>query len=252
MSKSYIKHLVSALLILCAVSTYAQQKVTVWGDKSYPPYSYEENGQPKGIYVDILTAAFAQMPDFDVTIKMIPWKRGMAMVEEGKSFAIFPPYYSEKRVPWMLFSEPILEEQVIIFGKAETLAGKEVWPDDFMWSTIGMNRGFGIDSMGGKAFAEAVEAGNFEIDEANTTEQNLMKLDKGRVDLYINDRMVDISAYPDIKRGPVANINWGYLGFTKKDQHFSFLPAFKEQFDQVIKSMKENNQIQPFIDKYTK
>ena len=61
----------------------SKQEVLVYGDINYPPYSFEDEGQPKGIYVDILRSAFAKMRDYDVTIKMIPWKRGLEYIKKG-------------------------------------------------------------------------------------------------------------------------------------------------------------------------
>lgn len=111
-------------LIVCFSGVSAQQPVTVYGDKDYRPYAYEENGEARGIYVNILREAFAKMPGYDVTIAMLPWKRGLDYIRKGKGIALFPPYHAPDRDSWILFSEPILEEQVIIFGRAETLADK--------------------------------------------------------------------------------------------------------------------------------
>ena len=116
-----------------------KQKVVVYGDNGYPPYSYLENDVPKGVYVDILQTAFSRMSDYEVTIEMKPWKRGVHLVKSGKVMALFPPYYSDERTLWMNFSEPILQEQVVVFGKADNLAGKSKWPEDFYNSKIGMN-----------------------------------------------------------------------------------------------------------------
>ena len=69
-------------ILLISAPTLAKQEVLVYGDINYPPYSFEEDGKPKGIYVDILKAAFAHMPDYDVTIKMIPWKRGLEYIRK--------------------------------------------------------------------------------------------------------------------------------------------------------------------------
>ena len=73
------------------------------------------------------------MPDYDVTINVMPWKRGLDAVRNGKAAAIFPPYRTEDRLHWMYLSEPILEEQIVVFGKAESFEGKTEWPDDFFW-----------------------------------------------------------------------------------------------------------------------
>ena len=57
--------LLSLTLVLCSNAVFAAEKVVVYGDDSYPPYTYLDatTKKPMGIYVEILQAAFAKMPD---------------------------------------------------------------------------------------------------------------------------------------------------------------------------------------------
>ncbi|SLM31235.1 conserved exported hypothetical protein [Desulfamplus magnetovallimortis] len=238
--------------ILLSGLCVAKQQLTVYGDANYPPYSYEENGQPKGVYVDILTEAFSRMEAYDVTIEMRPWKRGIHMIKAGKVLALFPPYFNEERTLWMNYSEPILQEELIIFAKAEKLEGKSIWPDDFYGSKVGLNRGFDPISMAGEKFSQAIEAGKIELEEADNNEMNLKKLEAGRLDYYINDKLIDITAYPSITRGMTTNHNFGYLGFTRKYENFPYISDFKNEFDQIIKEMKAKGEIDKILQQYLK
>ncbi len=237
-------------VIFVSTNLSARQSVVIYGDDNYPPYSYLELGEPKGIYVDILQLIFSDMAEFDVTIRMVPWKRGLRYIEQGKGFALFPPYYTAKRDPWMLFSESILKEEVVVFGKASKLVGRDNWPEDFHGTVVGLNRGYNPFSMGGDQFGEAVKSGKVRIEEATNGIANLNKLSKGRIDFYINDRLIDISAYPDIKRGVTANTNDGYLGFTKIDTDYPYLTDFKAQFDQAIRRLKQTDKIEKIVQSY--
>jgi polar amino acid transport system substrate-binding protein len=248
--KSILFVIAAAFILLVQGVCFAKQQVVIVGDTSYPPYSYLEAGQPKGIYVDILKSAFSRMPDYEIEIKMLPWKNGMNSVKTGKNVGIFPPYYTEERIPWMLFSEPILKEEVVVFGKAENLEGKTQWPEDFFGNKFGVNQGFSPSSMGGDKFASAVKSGQIKLEEVGSNDQNLKKLKAGRIDFYLNDKMIDTSKFSSIKRGIVANLNNGYLGFTKKDENFKFIPDFKKQFDEIIKQMKESKEIDNIVQKY--
>jgi polar amino acid transport system substrate-binding protein len=136
------------------------------------------------------------MDAYDVTINMVPWKRGLLYVERGKVAALFPPYFAEDRVPWMVFSEPILEEQIVIFGNSTNLKGKTKWPEDFYGFRFGMNTGFNPTALGGIGFADACKTGEIELQEANSTVLNLKKLQADRIEFYLNDRFTDISSYP--------------------------------------------------------
>ncbi|SON53024.1 substrate-binding periplasmic protein [Vibrio tapetis] len=240
------------LIVVVSISfgTLASQNVVIYGDDNYPPYSYIENGEPKGIYVDILRLVFSEMDDYTVTIRMVPWKRGLRYIEQGKGFALFPPYYTEKRDPWMLFSESILREEVVVFGKPNKLIGKRNWPEDFHGTVIGLNRGYNPYSMGGHEFGEAVKSGHIVVEEATNGIINLNKLEKGRIDFYINDRLIDISDFPGIKRGITANTNDGYLGFTKLNVDYPYSADFKAQFDHAILRLKQTDTIDKIVHSY--
>ena len=243
-------------LLLFSLSTFSvaaeKQKVVVYGDNGYPPYSYLENDIPKGVYVDILQTAFSRMANYDVTIELKPWKRGVNFVKTGKVMALFPPYFSDERTPWMLFSEPILQEQVVVFGKADKLAGKTQWPEDFYNSKVGLNSGFSPASMGGEKFTKAIAAGKISVEEAENNEMNLKKLNAGRIDFYINDKLIDTSEFSSIERGIVAKNNDGYLGFTKKNEAYPYIADFVSEFNSIIKQMKEAKEIDSILGKYIK
>ena len=229
------------------------REITLFGDEGYPPYSYSEGDKAKGIYVEVLTKIFEKIEGYEVKFKMLPWKRCIKLVKDGKSIAFFPPYYTEERETWMVFSEPILQEQTIVFGKAEKLKGKTKWPEYFYNHTFGLNAGFNPEAMAGKKFSSAVQMGMIKINEAKNNESNLKKLAKDRLDFYINDKLIDISSFPDIKRGIVAKNNWGYLGFTRKDFEYSeYLNDFKIKFNKAVKKTKETDEIQKIINSYTK
>jgi polar amino acid transport system substrate-binding protein len=246
-----IMQIIIFLLGTCVI-TCAKQQVTIYGDDAYPPYSYQENNRPKGIYVEILKHAFSEMPDYEVTIKMTHWNLGLSCIKRGECMALFPPYSVENRFPWMQLSEPILKEEIVVFGKIEKLKGKTKWPQDFLGSQIGLNKGFSFDALGGNGFVEACKSGKIFVQEARNNEYNLKKLEKGRIDFYLNDRLIDTSKHPSIVRGLVTKTNYGHLGFTRNDKNFNYLFNFKKQFDSIIQKMKSSNQIEKIIAKYLK
>ncbi|USD67052.1 transporter substrate-binding domain-containing protein [Vibrio sp. SCSIO 43136] len=236
-----------AVLLVITSSAFAAQSVIVYGDMDYPPYSYQVDGKPEGIYVEILTEAFSRMPEYEVSIRMTPWKRGLKNLKDGRVFALFPPYYTELRDPWMKFSAPILREQVVVFGKREIFEDRYQWPVDYYGLKIGLNRGFNPFSMGGNAFGDAVEAGRIRVDESANNDSNLAKLVSGRIDAYINDQFIDISDYPEIVIGGVANVNHGHLGYTRKTDKYPYSADFQQQFDTAIGQMIEENQIEEIV-----
>ncbi len=55
-------------IIICTVLIWAAPcfaiDVTIYGDNSYPPYSYDDNGKPSGLYVKIIKKAFEKIEGY--------------------------------------------------------------------------------------------------------------------------------------------------------------------------------------------
>jgi len=55
------------------------------------------------------------MDTYDITMKGIPWKRGLLKLKKGAAFALYPPYFRPVKRPYMDYSKPILEEKLVVF-----------------------------------------------------------------------------------------------------------------------------------------
>jgi polar amino acid transport system substrate-binding protein len=250
--------ILTLLLTLFAGELHARVSVTVYCDESYPPYSYQEKGKLKGIYTRILTRAFDRMTGYTVTIKAVPWKRGLNLLETGKGFAIYPPYHYPNERPYMDYSVPILEERLTAFTTPRITKRQDIanWPQDFMGLRIGKNRGFVISK--DPVFVLAVKAGTIQVEEAKGNQQNILKLATGRIDVYVNDdhsilweisKMRECGLYDPAKghlpivKGPTISIQHGFLGFTNRDGgRFFYKEDFKRQVNTVIKSMQKSGE----------
>lgn len=249
-----VGNLVLAKLVIAAES------VTVIADEAYPPYSYKKDGKMTGIYTDILRAVFDGMPDYKVTIEGVPWKRGLKMMEESESFALYPPYKHANR-PYMEYSMPILSEEVAAYCTDKVLTNpRPNWPDDYHGLTIGRNSGFEI---GGDQFKEAVYAGKIKLSETKGNDKNLLKLINKRIDCYINDALSIEWELGNLKkagkysgsgitRGATVSGNFGYLGFTKNSGKFKFLNDFKGKYHIQLEKLKKDGKVDEIIKSYTK
>jgi len=237
--------------------------VTVYADDSYPPYSYAINGEAKGIYTEILQTIFAQMEAYDVKIQPLPWKRGLKMLELGKGFALYPPYYyANQRFYISPYSEPILDEQVVVFCRPDKVADRQLtsWPDDYLGLTIGINEGF---ALGGQAFWDAVSQEKLTLRPSKGNEASLLNLYKRRTDCYINDR-ISIRWYINqmikdgqidrdwqLKLGSVVSTEQGYLGFTNQQPElYPYKQDFIMQFNRHLKRLKQDGTIDRLVVDY--
>lgn len=238
--------------------------VTVYGDNDYAPYSYELEGEAKGVYVDILRAAFKKMPDYRVNIVLIPWKRGLKMLEAGKGFALFPPYYYANQRPYISpYSEPILAEEVAVFCNDEKVDGRELsnWPAGYKGLKIGVNESF---ALGGDDFWQAVNKGEIKVESAKGNRANIINLYKQRTDCYVNDRLSilwevkqlmqkgDISNNWGLTDGQSVSSEFGYLGFTNVQlDNYPYKDDFVEQFNRSLIQLKQDGTVKTIISKYT-
>lgn len=236
--------------------------VTIYADESYPPYSYKENGEAKGIYPAIFSKAFERMPGYKVEIRPVPWKRGLMLLETGDGLALFPPYNRPVERPYISLSEPVLNEQVVAFCVDTVMKKREhplAWPEDFYGLKIGMNAGF---STGGDKYKKALREGKIFEDQAPSNRSNILKLLLGRIDCYANDRLSILWEIERIKadglysegsqtitEAVVISQEQAYLGYTNRDNgRFPYKEDFSRLLNQVLSEMKKSGEIQKIVE----
>lgn len=257
--------LVSAL---CASARAADIPVTIYADAGYPPYSYEKDGKPAGLYYEIARAAFSRMHGYRIEVQAVPWKRGMALLRTGTGFALYPPYKNTKDEPWTWpYSLPLYDERVVAVCRKEVLTARprKHWPEDFYGLTIGNNAGFIV---GGDAFSYAVRAGLLRMEEGKDSETNIIKLGLRRIDCYINDRVsiqwtlnqlksegkyMEGGTHAELAEAAVIAVKQGYLGYTSRDNgKYAYKADFVHQFDSAIAQMKRSGEIDTIVRNFFK
>lgn len=251
--------LLAGLLLcgLCRAASAPDIPVTIYADAGYQPYSYaDKNGNPAGLYFEIVKVAFARMKGYRIAVRPVPWKRGMAMLKNGTAFALYPPYMNLKDEPFTWpYSLPLFDENVVAVCTRETAARpRRRWPEDFYGLRIGNNAGFLV---GGDKFNQAVRDGRIRLEEASDTRTNILKLGLKRIDCYINDRMSIRWTQASLRREgrlPGAHVGveaaviateQGFLGFSDRDQgKFAYKTDFLKQFDAIVYDMKRSGEIE--------
>ncbi|WP_186644823.1 substrate-binding periplasmic protein [Fluviispira vulneris] len=263
----YKKILYTIFLVLYLIATdqitSAKQKILIYADDGYQPYSYIENENPAGIYYNILKEAFSKLKDFEVKIEAVPWKRGLAEVEKGNVLAIYPPYYRPVERAWMKYSEKILNEQLALFCRAtKSILKKKKWPEDYKGLTVSKNSGFAMP----KIIMDAVAKEYIFLSETKETYQNLRKVIAHHIDCYVNDDIAIEIELEKLRRGGFYNPNspeekiikimdlskeFGYIGFLKTQQSkFPFKDKFIKDINVIINDMKKNGRIEEIKQNY--
>ncbi|MDG0815965.1 substrate-binding periplasmic protein [Bdellovibrio svalbardensis] len=173
-------------------------QVTVYGDRAYPPYSYvTADGLPAGIYVELLQEVFANMKQhFSVKLEMVPWSRGLQLLETGAALALFPPYRIPSRTYIDVYSEPFNTERVVFYCSDPKLKEHARFPDSFRGLKVAITQGFVLD----RRLAQQFEKGAFTRVDVLDNTQGLIQLANHNVDCYINDSFSVEWAFANLKQ----------------------------------------------------
>ncbi len=244
--------LLAAALAVPAGATSAEPLLIV-GDSAYPPYAYlDRNGEPAGIYVEILREALARLPGHPARIELMPWKRALRAVETGAATAVFPPYRWTEQRPWMEYSEPILTETLVVVCRRE-VPGLAVrgYPEGFAGLRFVNNLGF----LGaGPGLLRMAAAGQVSMVEVPGTPEAVQRLLDGRADCTVNDRLAIEAALATLEVGASAGDRLtlaglvssaeGHLGYRTGD---TAAAAFRAALDGVLRDMKREGRIDALL-----
>ena len=240
-------------------------EVTILCDAGYPPYSYAEGDQAKGLYHDILRAAFARMPEYRVHIRPMPWARGLAELASGRAFALYPPYYRPSERPWMDYSRSILREKLVVFIRAEVARTlpDERFPQAYGGLRIGQNRGFiNILDQNYQLMLARGELHQLYVKDNRTS---LAMLYRGRLDAYINDRRSVLWELERMQRDGVfrgSSLDWvvegpwltgeeGHLGYTLVNAAaYPYKKDFKKRLDAILAELEREGSIVRLAKRY--
>ena len=251
-----------SLGIYCVLMTlpaaHASEQVVLHGDENYPPYSYIENGKFTGIDVDILRLAGARLsPSYELKLTPTPWKRGLAMLENGTAFGLFPPGRKHERTYIDQYSTVILRESVVVFcNRAVMRSPRSDFPADYAGLTIGINAGFLLSDR----LMQAANRGIVRLEPAKDNDANLKKLAMHRIDCYASDRVAAL--FSAKKLGTQLNLDARELQvaaeLSEEETYVAFSarnnPPFKadfiEKLNAVLTEMKAHGEIDKIVERY--
>lgn len=174
--------------ILWSVFSLAQESeipevnITIHVDDGYRPFSYAEDKEAKGIYIDVLKVAFSRMEGYNVSIQPIPWKRGKKMAENGEIMGLAPAFFHGHDWGYVFpYSLPFYTETIVSICRPGVMTqDRDNWPSDYIGLKIGNISGFG--GWGGDEFHKLVEEGKISYQENKGSQALIKKLLVKRVD----------------------------------------------------------------------
>ena len=157
-------------------------------DDPWPPYSIgsPEAGMEGGVAVEIARELYRRM-GIDARMAVYPFRRCLKMVEVGQADGLLLVMKNTEERPYLVYSDPVIEAEETFFYLPERL-GDFSWdsPLDLKGRLIGVVDGYVYS----KKFEDAVRTGDLKTESATDAASNFRKLAVGRIDLYLEDRLV--------------------------------------------------------------
>ncbi len=241
----------SNFLVACAIVA----PIGAWADTfklvtfEYPPYEYTENGEVKGLAVDIVREAFNLM-NHEAIIEVLPWARSQALFERGDVDGIFTFFQNEERQAFTRYSKEVVVSQTIALWVPKN---SKIEFDGDLTKLQSYRFGITPKTSYGERFDTAIKYEIIRTDPALTIESNIRKLVTGRIDIWISNRD---GAHHELKRlgmsDQVRELKYpiqvvpAYMGFSKSRTS----AELRDAFDQAIVTLKQTGVYDRLFKKY--
>lgn len=232
-----------AILMLCCSALPARAETWVAIDNANPPFMYQQNNQPMGLYPLIVQAVFARLGE-PLSIQAMPWKRALLRGAAGE-VGIAGIYQNAERLQVFDYSAPIFEERLLLYVHRERpLPFRGI--EDLHGKRIGVIRGWSYT----EEFDQAARTGQIDAQEGSSDEANLRKLASGRLDAVIaielaGQRLLTHAGLEQLEPLPQPlSINPTYLVFARAAGQQELL----QRFDRTLAEMRQDGSLQRLIE----
>jgi len=239
-----------SLLFVCSVS--AEETKVKFSIGEWEPYTGEKIDN-NGMAAEIVTAACKAVglqAEFDFS----PWKRAENSVLTGTSFGTFPYKEIQERTADYLFSNTLFSSSFGILThkkNAKTSNFKFTGAEDFKPFTVGIVAGT-------DAIKNPLVKIGAKVEEVPTGNQNLKKLEVGRIDFYIDDKAVIFQSLKknynaeQMSEFPFLESNFGDVNDFKVmiSKKYPESQALLEKFNEGLKTIIDSGEHKTILAKY--
>lgn len=242
MKKLLLSISVVFFLVTSSIPSYADDKITLAGDKSYPPYEFiDKDGEYVGFNIDIMKALSIEMGK---EIKVIPmdWMKAHKELIDGNIDGIQGMSFNEERKRIYNFSDEYLSDSLVIFTLKDnkeihsisSLKGKKV----------------SVQRHGIGAYILS-DIGEIEVEFSNDINNSFKLLENKKVDAVLGNKANALYAIKELSMQDkvktiaydIAPTPYG-VAFNKSDD---VLPS---EFSDAIRNIKANGTYQKIYEKW--
>lgn len=235
-----MRRLLAVLLLLAGLPAMAADKVRYCDYPVYPPVSWSDGRQVRGLAPTVVRELFARL-GYEVEIVVLGnWKRCLLDAAQGRVDVVLA-YDSDQRDLGMRFSrEPVMREEVAVFVNRQRPVHFERLDD-----LASYRGGLLFGESYGQAFDRFV-ARHQNIEWVSSSRQNFGKLIRGRIDFVVQERRTgelfveNLPGASDIVALPQAlSVDYLRVAVSKR----SPLSARMADIDQQLRGMAEKGEI---------
>ncbi len=168
------------LVVLLFLSTMlsAEEKITLMTE-IFPPYQYyNEDLKWTGISIEIIEAVKKEI-NSQISIKEVPWTRGVKITKKRKNTALFSMLRTPEREKLYKWVGPLIDLSMVFFKKTGSEIVISSMEDAKKVNKVGVTR-----NVANHEILRAKGFKNLDILQNGADENNIIKLIKGRIDLW--------------------------------------------------------------------
>ena len=214
---------VLATAILVSAPVVAADKVVKLAATEWPPF-YGKELKGHGFITEIIATAF-ERSGYTIEVMFLPWKRALEKSREGAFDGLFTVWYREEREEWFVFSEPLPANEVGFYKRTA---------DDISFATYDDLRPYRIGVVRGYANPPGFDEAGLNTSVVVDDETNFRKLEKGRIDLVLSDRLVGQYIINTYLAGSDGSFEWLTPALKIDPQHLVFSKQV-EGYEQMLK-----------------
>ena len=254
-----LKQLTKAFLLSCGLISGLVAAPFEASTLHYPPYEYMEEGEAKGIVIDIISEAIRRSRAEGINYTFYPWRRAVNSIEFGDSDLLFNAGKNEARQEWGYYVDsPLVTQHYVLFKRRSTDLVINGNFDNVNNVPIAIRTGY---LYGSGVFRDALDQGRFSyIVQSETTMQSIDLLLNNRVDIFVGDYLpvmhyikengledqIDIVKKSDTGEKNVV-LEWPtYIIFSKKKVSKEYV----DQIDMILDEMKLDGSYMQYFHKY--
>jgi polar amino acid transport system substrate-binding protein len=203
----------------------------------WPPYQVTEKNRVSGFCTKVVEEVFKKMGVKIAGLDVYPWKRAIAMLEMGKTDALFSANFTRERTAYAHYpKEPLIQSPWVVWVREEDGFTFNAL-SDLKYKKVGVVRGYSYTG----EFWDYIKK-NAKPDEVTDDETNFKKLNAARIDCTVAElgngyhilKELKIKRIIPLKNRPIKEDGL-YVLFNKT----TISEAFVKKFSAELKKVKE-------------